>query len=314
MFISLLLSTLFSIVELNCENLFDTRHDTLRQDQEFLPDGTHRWTQSRYWRKLNRTAQTILSCGEAGGLQLMPDLVALTEVENDSVLHDLTRRSLLRDAGYSYVMTEGPDLRGIDVALLYSPFTFRLLNHRSVSITPPKGFRPTRDLLYACGERASGDTLHVVVVHAPSRRDGEKASRPYRLRVARHIGELTDSIRQWSSPAARIVVLGDFNDYSGDPSLRLLAGKGLTDVSAKATGTHGARGTYRYRGQWGSLDHILTDERTAHGLRLCQVWDAPFLIEEDEKYGGVKPRRNYLGPRYLDGFSDHLPLVAVVEI
>ena len=42
----------------------------------------------------------------------------------------------------------------------------------------------------------------------------------------------------------------------------------------------------------------------------CCVYDAPFLLVPDEKYGGVKPRRNYLGPRYMDGFSDHLPLVA----
>ncbi len=308
MFLSLLLSALFCIVELNCENLFDVRHDTLKQDQEFLPDGTYRWTPSRYWRKLNHTAQAILSCGEAGGLQLLPDLVALTEVENDSVLHDLTCRSLLRGAGYSYVMTDGPDVRGVDVALLYSPFTFRLLRHHSVVITPPKGLPPTRPLLYACGELVCGDTLHVIVAHAPSRRNGEKASRPYRLRVAHRIGEMADSIRQLS-PAARIVVAGDFNDYAGDAALRLLA-----DVSADATGTHGAKGTYRYRGQWGSLDHVLMDERTARQVRWCQVWDAPFQMTADETYGGVKPHRNYIGPRYQNGFSDHLPLVAVVDL
>jgi hypothetical protein len=45
----------------------------------------------------------------------------------------------------------------------------------------------------------------------------------------------------------------------------------------------------------------------------CHINDAPFLLEEDKKYGGMKPRRTYLGPRYLGGFSDHLPLVAVFE-
>jgi hypothetical protein len=45
-------------------------------------------------------------------------------------MFDLTRRSLLRQAGYEYVMTDSPDRRGIDVALVYSPFTFRLINHR----------------------------------------------------------------------------------------------------------------------------------------------------------------------------------------
>ena len=50
-------------------------------------------------------------------------LVALCEVENDSVLFDLTKRSAIRTAGYEYVMTSSPDERGIDVALMYQPFS-----------------------------------------------------------------------------------------------------------------------------------------------------------------------------------------------
>lgn len=38
------------------------------------------------------------------------------------MLFDLTKRSALRTAGYEYVMTNSPDERGIDVALLYHPF------------------------------------------------------------------------------------------------------------------------------------------------------------------------------------------------
>ena len=58
-------------------------------------------------------------------------------------------------------MTDSPDERGIDVALLYSPFSFALISYHSIRIAPPKGFRPTRDILYACGQLISGDTLHV---------------------------------------------------------------------------------------------------------------------------------------------------------
>ena len=42
----------------------------------------------------------------------VPDFVALCEVENDSVLFDLTRRSALRGVNYDYVMTDSPDERG----------------------------------------------------------------------------------------------------------------------------------------------------------------------------------------------------------
>ena len=132
---SMLLISVFTFVELNCENLFDCRHDSLKNDTEFLPEGSYHWTPYRYWRKLDRIGQTIIACGEdrcgenlkdkekengSGWNWKLPDLVALCEVENDSVLRDLTKRSLLRNASYEYVMTQSDDERGIDVALLYS--------------------------------------------------------------------------------------------------------------------------------------------------------------------------------------------------
>ncbi|HEY9551848.1 MAG TPA: endonuclease/exonuclease/phosphatase family protein [Prevotella sp.] len=309
MFVTLLLAGFFTFVELNCENLFDCVDDTLKQDEEFLPDSYHHWTRTRYWRKLNHIGQEILSCGEHPSGWELPDMVALCEVENDSVLHDLTKRSLLRKAGYEYVMTNSPDVRGIDVALLYSPFSFRLLQYRSIRIPPLKDMRPTRDILYASGRVLSGDTLHVFVVHAPSRTGGEVVTRAYRMLVAERLMASVDSIRQ-HQPKAKMVVAGDFNDHIGDKSLAYICGKGLMDVSAHAVGSHGGKGTYRYRGEWGSLDHILMSATLAESLEECRINDAPFLLTDDVKYGGKQPFRTYIGPRYQQGFSDHLPLVA----
>lgn len=310
MTLSMLLISLFTFVELNCENLFDCRHDSLKNDTEFLPDGAYHWTRTRYWQKLDRIGQTILSCGVKEQTWQLPDMVALCEVENDSVLHDLTRRSLLRNARYDYVMTNSPDERGIDVALMYSPYSFRLIGSHSVRVNPIKGMRPTRDILYASGVTASGDTLHVIVAHLPSRRGGEKFSRPFRMAAARQVAAVVDSIYNNVSAEAKIIVAGDFNDYSNSESIQLLCSKRMIEVSKGAKGRNGAKGTYRYQGLWGSLDHILVSRPLADIATECYVNDAEFLIERDEKYGGVKPRRNYLGPRYLNGFSDHLPLIA----
>ena len=310
MTLSMLLISLFTFVELNCENLFDCRHDSLKNDTEFLPDGAYHWTRTRYWQKLDRIGQTILSCGVKEQTWQLPDMVALCELENDSVLHDLTRRSLLRNARYDYVMTNSPDERGIDVALMYSPYSFRLIGSNSVRVNPIKGMRPTRDILYASGVTASGDTLHVIVAHLPSRRGGEKFSRPFRMAAARQVAAVVDSIYNNVSAEAKIIVAGDFNDYSNSESIQLLCSKRMIEVSKGAKGRNGAKGTYRYQGLWGSLDHILVSRPLADIATECYVNDAEFLIERDEKYGGVKPRRNYLGPRYLNGFSDHLPLIA----
>ena len=297
----LMLAQQLTLVELNCENLFDCRHDSLKQDQEWLPDGQRQWTPGRYWRKVKHLAQEILSCQEEG----VADLVALVEVENDSTLRDLTRRSLLRNASYEYLMTASPDVRGIDVALLYQPLSFRPLCYDCLEVTPLEGMRPTRDILYVMGETLKGDTLHVFVLHAPSRFGGEKATRPNRRVV---MERLMAHIRQLP-PNAKVIVAGDFNDYADSPSLQFLEEHGLHNITRRAVGTHGAQGTYRYDGRWQSIDHVLVSSALRHAVEQTFVNDAPFLLEEDKKYGGVKPLRTYNGFRYQRGFSDHLPLV-----
>ena len=290
-----------TLVELNCENLFDCHHDSLKQDTEWLPDAVRHWTPDRYWRKVNNIGQVIISCSS----ETLPDLVALVEVENDSVLRDLTHRSLLRNVGYEYLMTSSPDVRGIDVALLYQPFSFRPICYDYLDVHPLEGMRPTRDILYVQGETVKGDTLHVFVVHAPSRFGGEKPTRPNRrIVMERLIGTI-----QLLPPTAKVIVAGDFNDYADSPSLLFLESNGLHNVTREARGEYGALGTYRYDGVWQSIDHILVSPALRDSVTQTYINDAPFLLEEDKKYGGVKPFRTYNGYRYQRGFSDHLPLV-----
>ena len=297
-----------TIVELNTENLFDTRHDTLKNDHEFLPDSPRHWTRTKYWQKLNRIGQTIIACGEDSSGWTLPDIVGLCEVENDSVLFDLTRRSLLRKARYENVMTASNDTRGIDVALLYSPFSFRLIKADTIRVLPLSEMRPTRDILHVEGEIENGDTLHIFLLHAPSRMGGELYSRPFRKHVMERLCSAIDSLRsQYANP--KLLVMGDFNDYADSPSLQLAYEHGLFNVATGAHGRNGAKGTYRYHGEWGSLDQILVSENLRSWVKDCRVNDAPFLLEKDTKYGGVKPRRNYNGMRFNNGFSDHLPLV-----
>lgn len=303
MFLTLILSSLLTFMELNCENLFDTRHDSLKNDLEFLPDGSYKWTPYRYWAKLNHLGQEIVAQSDP-----VPDFVAMCEVENDSVMFDLTKRSLLRNAGYEYVMTSSPDERGIDVALLYQPASFALLHSHSIRIKPLPNTRPTRDILYASGLLITGDTLHIFVVHAPSRRGGEQVSRPYRLLVASQLAEAVDSVYAISRDA-KIIIAGDFNDYADSPALQYLYEHHLINISSDAQGSHGAKATYRWHGEWRSLDQILCSPSLAARKQSSVIGDLPFLLEDDEKYGGKKPYRTYLGPRYLGGYSDHLPLV-----
>ena len=316
MFLSLILSSFFTFVELNCENLFDTVHDSLKNDIEFLPESEYHWTRTRFWRKVNHISQEIISLGELGAsnsYRQLPDMVALCEVENDSVMIALTKRGLLRKAGYEYVMTSSPDERGIDVALMYLPRSFRLIHSHSIRIERLPDARPTRDILYAKGVLMNDDTLHVFVVHAPSRRGGERVSRPYRIRVAEHLAHSVDSLYALQD-SSKIVIAGDFNDYDDSPALKFLENHHLVNISRGAKGRNGAKGTYRYHGEWRSLDHILCSLPLSNQKYSCEIGDLTFLMQDDEKYGGKKPFRTYLGPRYLGGYSDHLPLVLQLSL
>lgn len=304
MILSLLLSGFLTFVELNCENLFDYLHDDGKQDTEYLPEATRHWTKKRYWRKLNNIAQELLSCSEDG----IPDMIALCEVENDSVMRDLTKRSLLRNAGYEYLVTSSPDERGIDVALLYSPFSFSPIRSYPIRVKPIKGMRATRDILYVCGETVSGDTLHVFVVHQPSKFGGDKYSRPFRKVVADRVCHSVDSIHA-VSPKAKVLIAGDFNDGADGHSLLQYYQHGLINITKDAKGDNGVKGTYRYKGEWESIDHILSSPYIYNKVESAYIHSPLFLLEEEQQYGGYRPRRTYNGMRYQPAYSDHLPLV-----
>lgn len=305
----------FRVMFWNVENLFDTKDEVGKNDDEYLPDAIRHWTYFRYRDKLNKLAKTIVASGD----ERVPDLVGLCEVENDSCLFDLTRRSSLREAGYSYVMTDSPDQRGIDVALLYQRGSFKLLQHQSIRIPHEEVKKaPTRDILHVSGKIISGDTLDVFVCHFPSRSGGTAKSEPYRLLVAKRLRQSIDSLKSVRQKP-HLIIMGDFNDNPNSKSMKnVLCGKGdLQNLMSDMQD-----GTYRYRGEWGIFDQFLVSENmkaknknikakkenASAFLKNVQILRYPFLLEEDEKYGGDKPFRTYYGMKYQGGFSDHLPI------
>lgn len=312
----------FRIMEYNVENLFDCRHDSLKQDYEFLPDSPKGWSVNRYQDKLNKIAKVIL----AAGYEQVPDLVGLGEVENEYCLDGLTKYSPLRDAGYRYVMTDSPDERGVDVALLYQPATFRPVSTQYIGI-PYKEIqrRPTRDILHVAGKVVSGDTLDVFVCHMPSRSGGEAKSEPYRLFTARFLRQAADSVMAVRKNPY-VVIMGDFNDYPSNRSIAKVLGAVKPGKRVQKhtlynlmDGKEG--GTYRYRGEWGILDQMIVSGgmlqkkgkiRTRYDE--ARIFRFPFLLEEDDRYGGDTPVRTYFGKRYHGGYSDHLPIAVDLYI
>lgn len=305
-----------TVMFLNCENLFDPEDDPLKDDDDYTPDGDYHWTRSRYWDKLDAVSKVIVAADE----DLAPALVGLSEVENETVLNDLTARAALREAGYRFVMTDSPDRRGIDVALLYRRSYFRLLGQESLSVNlKPYGGGATRDILHVTGVLENFDTIDVYVCHWPSRYGGVEQSEPLRMCAARRLRASADTVFNVRRKPY-IIIMGDLNEGPDDPAVR----DGLKACPFSGAEYAGDRelitvmdplenGSYKYDGDWDKYDQFILSGSLTNGLGCTEFLDAgimdyQFLLMDDDSFGGRKPYRTYNGRRYQGGYSDHLPV------
>lgn len=286
------------VVWWNVENLFDCQHDSLKEDYDFLPGGQYHWTKGRYWKKLDNISRTIAAIADE---KEWPMIIGLCEVENDTVLRDLTRRSPLRIARYSYIHEEGPDTRGVDVAMLYDSLQFRPHGYKTVRVPSTEWrFQPTRDILHVWGDCPSlNDVLHIIIVHLPSRAKNGRTGERHRRIVVTTLCGMLDELN-----GKRILLMGDFNAEPDDKIFKGIYERMTSLMPQKRKELNQARGTYYFRKLWGYLDHILVSPNLAPNIEeRIEVGNFPFLLTEKGT-----PWRTFQGPVYKGGFSDHLPI------
>ncbi|MDR0830043.1 MAG: endonuclease [Prevotellaceae bacterium] len=312
----------FKIMSYNVENLFDTKDDSLYNDREYLPGEMRGWNYTRYKQKLSNIAKVIAAVGEWNA----PALVGLCEIENDNVLYDLTQHTGLQQLNYKFIHYDSPDARGVDVALLYLPEKFKPINSRPINVKFPNSNGTTRDILYACGTVAGGDTLHIFVNHFPSRLGGELESEERRVAAAQILRSNVDSVFAVNQNAA-VVIMGDFNDYPDDNSIvKTLNVSALPENYEKIVAQNlynlaykihfeGKIGTYLHNNSWGMLDQIIVSGALLNNSLKISVLPetftvfAPEWLLEEDKLVGLRPFRTYIGMKFNGGFSDHLPIV-----
>ena len=300
----------------NTENMFDTDDDPQKDDDAYTPAGDYHWTVSRYWEKLDAVSKVIVAADE----DQAPALVGLSEVENEVVLKDLTARSALKAADYRFVMTDSPDRRGIDVALMYRRSYFRLIGSESLRVDlRPYGGGATRDVLHVTGLLENFDTLDVYVCHWPSRYNGAEQTEALRICAARTVRASVDSIFSVRRKPY-VIIMGDLNDGPDNASIRegLMAkpfsgSAGLDDRNLVTVMDPIDDGSYKYEGAWDKYDQFIVSASLLNGLGCTEVMgteimNQTFLLTDDNTYGGVKPFRTYNGRRHQGGYSDHLPI------
>lgn len=304
-----------TVVFYNVENLFDTIDSPDTLDEDFTPQGKNQWTGERYVKKLNDLAKVLSACTAPE----LPTVIGLCEVENRTVVEELMRTGDLKKGKYKVIHRESPDARGIDVAFAYRTSSMLELHHETISYS--FDFEPettTRDILYI-KMLANGDTLHFFVNHWPSRRGGQEESEAKRLVPANIIRHKSDSLMNVDKDA-RIIIMGDFNDYPDNRTMTEVlrsvpdSDSGLTNLTYNLH--KGGKGSYNYKGEWGMLDQFIVSDRLLtvdSGLTVTDssatIFSPEWLFYTDEKTGGQSPSKTYGGPNYYGGYSDHFPIV-----
>ena len=307
----------------NQENLFDTCHDEGKRDYDFLPNGSYRWDGLKYSHKLKNMATALADMGTDVLPQVGCALIGLSEVENAKVLTDLCSQAPLKARNMQFVHIEGPDRRGVDCALLYNPSLFTVRDvklHPYVQTLAKDSAFYTRGFLTVQGTLAD-EPVTVIVCHWPSR----FSTSFYREQGARQVRALKDSLLR-ANPNNKIMVMGDMNDDPTDKSMyEVLAAKEdiakvgkdemynpWYNIIKKGTGT------LYYNGAWNLFDQIVmtpnmlnaAGHRDVSTLKYLnfQIFRRDYLFHTDGKYKGA-PKRTTAGGVWLDGYSDHLPVV-----
>jgi predicted extracellular nuclease len=307
----------------NLENFFNPEDNPETNDEDFTPQGNHRYTEEIFRQKTDNMARVLSQLGTS----LVPQgaaLIGVCEIEDDRVLQSLISHPDLSGRRYRFIRFDGPDKRGVNVGLLYQSKLFKVLQAKSVPVDlRPAGGGYTRDVLWVTG-MLQQDTLDVLVNHWPSRSGGEAASAPKRAIAAETVRNLVSEIRS-KRPNAAIIVMGDLNDDPVSTSVARVLG--ATGDKKRAKGDHlynpwlsfyeQGYGTLCHADHWNLFDQILLsgnliDINNAWVFSGAEVFSRDFLKTKFGKYRGY-PHRSFNGNRWINGYSDHFPTIIYLK-
>jgi len=312
-------ATVACIAFYNVENLFDTIDSPNINDFEYTPRGSKQWDSRKYWDKIDKLGRVLSEIGT----EMTPDgaaIIGLAEVENKLVLNDLVNDPQIRDRAYRIVHYDSPDRRGVDVALIYQPKYFTYQSSKPYLFIPEgRDNFFSRDVLLVSG-LFQGERMHILVNHWPSRRGGERSSRPLRNAAAQLNRHIIDSLMQ-AEPEAHILVMGDFNDDPINESMKVHLRAVWNRNQLQAGDLYNpfydfyrrGQGTLAWRDSWNLFDMIvmsqtlLTEDKSTFTFHRANVFNRPYLLNQEGRFKGY-PFRTHAGDTWLKGYSDHLPV------
>lgn len=319
----------FSIMSYNVQNLFDDVHNG-SEFPEYDP-ARGGWNTELFRVRVEAIAEVIRK-SVAGG----PDIVALQEVESILALKKLNEWGLA-DLGYNQLVFYPKNNLAANVAVLS-----RVPVESVHAFTIGKwGDNPVRDILEVVLNR-DGRTLHLFNCHLKSKTGGARDTEPSRIEAASKIARRVREILS-SQTDADVILAGDFNEnldeyrqarkayqtalvpldagapeeysaeslfLSGVPADAGLPGSRVVFYEPWFELPENARGSYYYRGQWETIDHLLLSAGLFDGKGFSykrnsfRVMKEGFLLE-----GPAGTPKKWTDLKGQKGYSDHLPIL-----
>jgi endonuclease/exonuclease/phosphatase family metal-dependent hydrolase len=342
----------------NVENLFDTIHDVEngihKNDYTFLPTSKKHlkrnckvnrsfyrkreclktnWTKKKLDKKISQIKKVVLQN------KMLPDFLALTEVENKRVVKQLATK-----LGYKFfLISKSMDQRGIDVALLYKErIDIKFIKKKELILTGKEfSNRPTRNILEGNFLIDNKYSLTIFVNHWPSQSNPSLS----RLKAAQFLKTRISEIVK-SNRSEFIIITGDFNTIAQDRphafNDALLEGEALVDLHKKFMNSKYINksfketfplGTYFYskKMSWNLLDRVFYSKNFNNKKKLriniesYRIF-APYFMTKSYQYNkrghylygskvtGVPFGFNNNGESIKEvGFSDHFPIIFTLE-
>lgn len=313
-----------SIMTMNAENLFDTEHDEGKLDFPYMPKEIKDkdpkiqqfcakspkwaqrscyetdWTEKLLREKMRRLGEAIQANGS-------PEIIIFQEVENIKVL-DRFRTNFLPTDYIESVLIEGPDRRGIDVAMVSKLPLVEAPRLHNIPFDPPKDTRP---ILEATFRLPDGKKLTVLGLHFPSQHNSPR----YRAFAVEYLNSL---LRKY--PKDRMVIAaGDSNIVHKEYQFWSEYAPGF--VTSNTLGVSGGVGTHYYRGDWSLLDVVLFKKAMTDNQMSWGYVENSAVIANKYKYqykyvGKGKDKQKvpnaFRSPDY-SGVSDHFPLKVKIQ-
>ena len=320
-----------SVMTFNVENMFDNVHDKGTEDYTYLPrsqKGTAEVgdfctkVKSKFYReecnfkdwndeivsfKLFQIGKTIKYIDGGAG----PDIILMAEVENLNILNQLADTQL-QGLGYqTRVLIEGPDLRGIDPAIL-SKFPLKgkpilhLIPYKDEDPEQLKYAKRSRGVIEATVVLPNKKELTVMAVHFPSQ------ANPTEWRK-QAVEFLRNKISEYEKKGRAVIAGGDMNITATEEGRNGYFSKTLSQVGpvSHLVGCDHCKGSHNYKGEWSFLD-VIVYANSISKVGLALIPESIQVVKTPDNSIHGSPLR--FDDEKKEGVADHFPLYSRLKI